>query len=401
MNQFRMWDFAILGAGPAGCAAALELAQSGARVGLLEKAAFPRDKLCGEFLSPEVARILDDLGCGPQFRAAQPASIERGVVVTPSGARLEFPLPAPAYGLSRLRFDHLLAEAAQQAGAELIEKVEIAGGDRHSCLSQLPASQTLEARDGRRFRARAVVLAAGRHSLLQPLHSLPSPLRPSPAAPGWANTGRSGAYFGFKAHYEGDCAGRVELYFFRGGYCGLAPVEGGRVNLCCLVEKSLLAGCSAEQLLAKVPALRARLAGLRRTEPFLHTGPVAMGWRRPPPGLFPAGDAALFVDPFTGDGIALALETGRLAARHALRAQRDAAPIEEQVAEYLEELRRRFGRQLRAGQLLRAAAATPWLERPLLRLLASAALRRAALRAAFRATRDFGRLATVRQSARQ
>ncbi len=365
-----MWDFAIVGAGPAGCAAALELARSGARIGLLEKGAFPRDKLCGEFLSPEVARTLDHLGCGAQFRAAQPASIERGVVFTPSGVPVEFPLPAPAYGLSRLRFDSLLAEAAQQAGAELIEKAEIAG-----C-----AGQTLEARDGRRFRARVAVLAAGRHSLLQPLS-------------GEAQR-RSGAYFAFKAHYEGDCAGRVELYFFRGGYCGLAPVEGGRVNLCCLVEKSLLAGCSPEQLLAKVPTLRVRLAGLRRIEPFLHTGPVAPGWRRPPPGLFPAGDAALVVDPFTGDGIGLALEGGRMAARHALGAQREAAPVDEQVAQYMKELRRRFGRQLHAARLLRAAAAVPWLERPLLGLLAGAALRRAALRAAFRATRDFGRCAT-------
>lgn len=388
-----MWDFAIVGAGPAGCAAALELARSGARIGLLEKASFPRDKLCGEFLSPEVARTLDDLGCGAQFRAAQPASIERGVVFTPSGVRVEFPLPAPAYGLSRLRFDHLLAEAAQEAGAELIEKVEIAGRDRHSCLPLPGAGQTLQARDGRRFRARAVVLAAGRDSLLQPL--------PRISHPGTTGKNACPTYFAFKAHYEGDCAGRVELYFFRGGYCGLAPVEGGRVNLCCLVQKNLLAADPAEQLLAKVPTLRARLAGLRRIEPFLHTGPVAAGWRRPPPGLFPAGDAALVVNPFTGDGIGLALETGRMAARHALGAERAAAPVEEQVAEYLQQLRRRFGGQVRAGRLLRAAAATAWLERPLLGLFPTRALRRAALRAAFRATRDFGRLATGHPSARQ
>jgi len=392
-----MWDIAIIGAGPAGCAAAIELALAGARVGLLEKAAFPRDKLCGEFLSPEVAQILDELGLGRQFRALQPAPIERAVVVTPSGARLEFPFPAPAWGLSRLRLDHLLADATQQSGAQLLEKTEIAKvWDRHSCavptlLTRLPWSLfhgeqatkqkmqgpsswngtclSLEARDGRQFGARAVLLAAGRHSLLQPVRT-----------PRFA----SRAYFGFKAHYEGECDGRVELYFFKGGYCGLAPVEGGRVNLCCLLEKRLLRGNEAEQVLARVAPLATRLAGLRRSEPFLHTGPVAMGWGRPPPGMLPAGDAALFVDPFTGDGISLALQTGRLAARHLLGNAPRLAKYEE---DYLKDLRRRFGRQLRAARLLRAAASRPWLERPLVRLFSSSALRRAA----FLATRDLGR----------
>lgn len=357
------WDIAIIGAGPAGCATAMELARAGATVGLLEKAAFPRDKLCGEFLSPEVAEILDELGLGRQFQALQPAPIERAVVVTPSGARLEFPFPAPAWGLSRLRLDHLLAEAAQQSGAQLLEKTEISG------VHKGHFGQSLDARDGRRFHARAVLLAAGRHSLLQPVR-----------APRFG----SRAYFGFKAHYEGECDRRVELYFFDGGYCGLAPVEGGRVNVCCLLEKRLLRGNAAEQVLARVAPLATRLAGLRRSEPFLHTGPVAMGWRRPPPGLLPAGDAALFVDPFTGDGISLALQTGRLAARHLLGNGSCLPKLEEH---YLKDLRRRFGRQLRAARLLRAAASRPWLERPLVRLFSSSALRRAA----FLATRDLGR----------
>ncbi len=345
------WDFAVIGAGPAGCAAAIGLARAGAQVGLLEKAAFPRDKLCGEFLSPEAARVLEELGCGEGFRAAQPARIERAVVVTASGTRIEFPLPRPAWGLSRLRFDQLLAEAAAAAGARLVEKAEIAR-----------TGHTLEARDGRRFRAGTVLLAAGRHSL------------PHPLAPG--KRGRQ--YFGLKAHYEGECDGRVELYFFRGGYCGIAPVEGGRVNVCCLAERPLLAGQSGDALLAGVPSLRDRLFGLRRIEPFLHTGPVALGWRAPPAGVVAAGDAALFVDPFTGDGMSVALQSGRMAALHALG----------ELPDYPRALRRRFSRQLRAGRLLRAAASAAWLERPLRGVLRSDRLRHALFEAAFRATRD-------------
>ena len=391
-----MWDVAVVGAGPAGCAAAIELARAGAKIGLLEKAAFPRDKLCGEFLSPVGARVVEELGCGRQFHAAQPAHIERAVVVTASGAQLEFSFPARAYGLSRLRFDHLLARAAQAAGAQLIEKAEIVRLEN--------ASQTLSTRDGRKFQSRMVLLASGRHSLLQPLTPDSSTgrtaLRP-------ARREKPAAYFAFKAHYQGECAGRVELYFFPGGYCGLAPIEGGLVNLCCLVEKSLLATGSAEQVLARVPALRARLAGWRREEPFLFTGPVSMGWRRPPSDLLAAGDAALFPDPFTGQGMSVALENGRMAARHALSGSEAVSESSEAVSEsseavsesieaYSRELRRRFGGQLRAARLLRAAT-TPWLERTLLRVFCCVPLRQAACCA----IRHHSRLAVARPGAGQ
>ena len=350
----------------------------------LEKAAFPRDQLCGEFLSPVGARVVEELGCGRQFHAAQPAPIERAVVMTASGARLEFPFPARAYGLSRLRLDHLLVQAAQSAGAELIEKAEIVRLEN--------TSQTLSTRDGQKFQSRMVLLAAGRHSLLQPL-TPDSPTGRTALWPARRDKQANPAYFAFKAHYQGECAGRVELYFFPGGYCGLAPIEGGRVNLCCLVEKSLLATGSAEQVLARVPALRARLAGWRREEPFLFTGPVSMGWRRPPPDLLAAGDAALFPDPFTGQGMSVALETGRMAARHALYGSE---AVSESIEAYSRELQRRFGGQLRAARLLRAAT-TPWLERTLLRVFSCVPLRQAACRV----IRHHSRLAAAQPGAGQ
>ena len=379
-----MWDVAIVGAGPAGCAAAIELARGGAKIGLLEKAAFPRDKLCGEFLSPVGVRVVEELGCGQQFRAAQPAPIERAVVVTASGARWEFPFPARAYGLSRLRLDHLLARAAQAAGAELIEKAEI--------VRLESTSQTLATRDGRKFQSRMVLLAAGRHSLLQPLTSDP-PTSPGALWPARRDKQANPAYFAFKAHYRGQCTDRVELYFFPGGYCGLAPIEGERVNLCCLVEKSLLAADSAERVLAGVPALRARLAGWRREEPFQFTGPVSMGWRQPPPNLLVAGDGALFPDPFTGQGMSVALETGRMAARHALCGSE---AVSESIEAYSRQLQRRFGGQLRGAGLLRAATA-PWLEPALSRVLCCVPLRQAA----GHVIRHYSRLAATQPGAGQ
>ena len=346
-----MWDVAIIGAGPAGCSAAITLARGGARVLLLERAAFPRPKLCGEFLSPEVGGLLESLGCGERFRAEAPARIERAEVFGRRSTPVRFPLPAVGYGLSRYSLDHLLADAARREGVELIENAEVAGLE----------GRALSLRDGRRFEAPRVLLAAGRHSFLQP-------------APRSRRT-----FFGFKAHYDGASEPSVQLYFFPGGYCGVAPVERGLVNVCALVEKKTLAGGRPDDLLAGSAALRERLGTLKRVEPFLHAGPVVLGWRRPMAGCLAAGDAALFVDPFTGDGIALALETGRLAARRLLNGGRAGDPNQ-----FGGDLRARFGRQMRASRLLRLAAETPWLEPPLWPLLS----RPSVSNAIFRLTRS-------------
>src|SRR5437016_633084 len=96
-----MFDTAIVGGGPAGCSAAITLARLGARVVLFEAKAYPHAKLCGEFLSPECAGLLDDLGLTPALRALKPASIEIACLSAPDGAAWETRLPGIALGLTR------------------------------------------------------------------------------------------------------------------------------------------------------------------------------------------------------------------------------------------------------------------------------------------------------------
>ena len=328
-----MTDVAIIGAGPAGSAAAIELARAGARVLMLEKAEFPRPKVCGEFLSPEGVVALRELGVAHLLEGA--ARMDTGVVVTPSGKRLEFRFPTPAYGLSRARMDHGLADQAVRLGADLVTRAEIASLDPLRC------------RDGRQFQARVVLLACGRHSLLNP----------APA------NGR--AWYGFKVHLRSAWPSRLDLHFFPGGYLGIAPIEDGLINACALVEKNLL---KQAQLLVD------RTVRGQQVGDYLFTGPLHPGRQSfcilNSAFCIPAGDAAAFTDPFTGDGISLALRSGRLAAEHLLRLL-EGATAEKVAARYTRDLRRLCGRQMSASRLLRAGLARPWIEAPASRLLAS------------------------------
>jgi menaquinone-9 beta-reductase len=299
---------------------------------LLEKAVFPRHKVCGEFLSPEVAGVLDELGCRQLLDAAPRMELAR--IHTLSKQVLDFPLPSPAHGLSRRSLDDGLVRAACGHGATFLHKTDISAH----------AGEELTARDGRRFQARVVIHASGRNKI---------------AASKW---------FGFKAHFLGAYPARVDLHFIPGGYLGVSPVEEGRINVCALVEK---------RLIRQADAITRTILGeaFPQEWPFLFTGPLDPGWR----GLhgLEAGDAVAFLDPFTGDGISLALRSGRLAARAALRmlAQESEATV---MANYQEDLRRMYRHQFGAARLLRFGAHRAWLEAPVSRLLAaSPALRRA------------------------
>lgn len=337
------YDVAVVGAGPAGSAAAIELARAGARVLLLEKSTFPHHKVCGEFLSPEVAAVLAELGCSDVLAPA--AHIESGQVLTPSGCLLDFRFQVPAHGLSRWSLDAGLARHARAAGAVLQERTEIAFAE----------GGLLASRDGRRFEARAVLLACGRHSVLNPART----------------TDR--ACFGFKAHYCGAWPPRLHLHFFPGGYLGVSPIEDGQVNACAMVRRELLK--DADSVVEGVVGKK-----LKRATEFVFAGPLLPGWQTCPEHMLTAGDVAAFLDPFIGDGISLALRSGRLAARHLLAQLRGGDP-QRVAVEYARDLRRLCGRQVAVSRLLRLGAGTPLLEVPVTRLFAtSAALRRGLFR---------------------
>jgi menaquinone-9 beta-reductase len=352
-----LFDAVVVGAGPAGSAAALVLALGGRRVLLLEKDRFPRPKVCGEFLSSGAIASLRKLGVLPAVERAGPERIARGSLHWPRGRSVSFELPAPAYGLSRLVLDDLVARAAAAAGAETLFESRV---------------RSVEPDDTGAFRVRFSQRQAERE------------VRASFAVGAWGRWDaldrrldrgfqRSGSrYFGWSRDYEGNTsalAGQVRLYFFAGGYCGLSRVEGGRVNLAGIVSERVLQGQKAhwEGVLAHARRSNADLdADLSALDPgptgFLGAGPVFFTTKPPSEeGILMAGDSAGVIDPFSGEGQAAAFVSGILAGETIDRSLAGSLSPAAAARAYSREWKRSQARRFAWSSLLRRLALRPRL----------------------------------------
>jgi flavin-dependent dehydrogenase len=343
------FDAVVVGAGPAGSAAAAVLAERGRSVLLLEKDVFPRHKVCGEFLSADALPSLDRIGARPEIEDATSQRMTRGVLHLASGKVFSFALPAPAIGISRFRLDDLLARRARDAGADVRFNARV--------LSAAPGSgdvfrvRFVHRQAEREVEARAAIGAWGRWDALD--RSLERGF-----------LARRSRFFGWNRDFRaggGFLEGEVRLYLFAGGYCGLSRVEEGAVNLAGVVSETVRSvsggGWPAvvERARRSNPALDADLA---RLEPgplgFLGTGPVFFT-RKPPSenGLLMAGDAAGVIDPFSGEGQAAALASGILAADTAERLLAGELSRAGAAQAYDTEWRRRFARRFAWSSVFR------------------------------------------------
>ncbi len=299
-------DVAVIGGSLAGSAAACALARSGAHVVVLEKARFPRDKVCGCFLSHEALPVLRRMGIEEELRREDPETITSFSLVERGGRRVEADLPAPVLSLSRRRLDTLAAGAAERAGAEMRFGTTVL-----SLEGDLQKGFRIKGPDFE-LGARAAVGAWGRYS-------------PLDGRLGRTFIRRKSSLFGFGKQFTGNCerlSGRAVLHFLEGGYLGLSRVENDRVNLAGLVTAAVAkrAHSSLEELLSeaslKSRALAADLEALSPlTGPVLLSEPVHLGAHGALAGdVLCVGDAAGVIDPYTGTGMALALLFGEAAA---------------------------------------------------------------------------------------
>jgi flavin-dependent dehydrogenase len=301
-------EIVIVGGGLAGASAACILAQAGRPALLIERETAPRHKVCGEFLSIEAQTYLAHLGISlDDLGASRIASVR----LIHGLAMAEADLPFTARGLSRRTLDEVLLERAVSSGAGIVR------GPVVRTVSADESGIRADAGEFGEIHARTLFLATGKHDV-----------RGAKRPP----AGTAEDLIGFKAHYVLDerqqrsLEGAVEIFLFPGGYAGLQMIERGVANLCLVVTRhcfetigrswcGLLDHVGRETPLLEnrlhdsVPVFERPLSIFQIPYGFVHSSSPTE-----PQGLFRLGDQAGVIPSFTGDGMAIALHSGCLAA---------------------------------------------------------------------------------------
>jgi flavin-dependent dehydrogenase len=370
-------DVVVVGAGPAGAATAILLAEHGLDVVVVDRAA-PRPKICGEYLSPEAGRILDRLGVLKTVDAAGAVPLAGMRITAPDGSVIAGtyravgayrPYRDHAMGVGRGTLDGVLAERLRALPIDLRQGVRVTDVLREDrrvvgvvALDAAGAPLTL--------RARLVIGADGRASVVAHRLGCREPHRL-----------RRMALVTYVAGVDG-CRDHGEIFVDPPDYAILNPLAPDRVNLSLVVPLAHAAPWASrldaffDARVRQLPHLARRLAGARRVAPIRALGPLAFTVRPPRlGGVLLVGDAAGFYDPFTGEGIFTALRGGELAAETAAAALRTGDLSAAALAPYARARRAAFADKARVTRALQLVIA----HRRLANLAARALARRPAL----------------------
>jgi menaquinone-9 beta-reductase len=365
-------DVIVVGAGPSGSTTAYYLAQAGLDVLLLEKTRFPREKVCGDGLTPRGVKTLVAMGISVSEQDGWVRN--KGLRVIGAGKRLELPWPElssyPGYGLVRPRtdLDQMLARRAEHAGARLLEGVTVTGPVRHERTGRITGVVAKDANGERTYRARVIVAADGNSSRL----SVAMGLRKRDDRPlGVAVR----TYYQSPRHDDDYLESWLDLWDgdrLLPGYGWIFGMGDGTSN----VGLGLLNTSAAFGNTDYHALLRKWLAGMpaewgfteeNRTQP-IRGAALPMGFNRTPhyyQGLLLVGDAGGMVNPFNGEGIAYAMESGEILARTIAQALARARPAETErvLAGYPRALREAYGGYYTAGRAFVKAIGQPTLMR--------------------------------------
>jgi len=367
----------VVGGGPAGASTAWHLARAGVDVLVLERACFPRDKPCAEFLSPQASRILATMGALESCERSGAAHLAGMIVRAPDGSCLQGDYDAShgfkgfrdrGLALPRPVLDAILLDRARAAGARVLERVRVsdvvrdARGVVHGVRAQ---------RAGERVREITATVAVGADGLRSILSR----------RLGLGHTARAPRRIALVCHYRGvgDITSYGEMHVEQDGYVGLADVGGGVTNVAMVLPAAAVRSAQGnpaelfDRWLAGRRHLAPRFAQAERISPVRAVGPFAWHARRATTaGAALVGDAADFFDPFTGEGIFAALRGGELLAPAILESLGAATPraARRALALYDVARHRAFAGKWRVERLVGLATTYPTLMNRVARTLA-------------------------------
>jgi flavin-dependent dehydrogenase len=327
----------IVGGGLAGMITAIRLIDAGIHSVVIEKKSFPFHRVCGEYISNETTPFLRAMGLYPE--ALNPASIKRFMLSSIRGKHETLPLDLGGFGISRYAFDHFVYQEALRRGVTFQLRTEAEAirfaDDRFEVQTN---AQVLQ--------ADIVIGAFGKRSKLDIQMARSFTRRRSP-------------YVGIKYHVRTSHPDDlVALHNFPGGYCGICNVEDGRTNLCYLARRDMLRASGSiakfqEEVLFRNPMLRDAFGNIGSVVHGPETiNEVSFETKSPVEDhILMAGDAAGMITPLCGNGMAMAIHSGKLLADLIIRHCRDGnftRPLLERA--YAHEWRMRFQRRLWVGR---------------------------------------------------
>lgn len=341
-------QIAVIGGGLAGLTSAIAMAGQGLSVTLIEKKSYPLHKVCGEYVSNEVLPYLRAIGADPA--PLNPAPISRFQLTSPKGVVLESPLDLGGFGVSRYTLDHYLYQVAVAKGVQVRQQTAVQD-------IQFAADHfTLKLSDGDTLQAEVVLGAYGKRSTLDRQLSRSFFSKRSP-------------YIGVKYHLRLDMpTDLIALHNFQDGYAGISAIEGGRYCFCYLTTRENLRRYGTIPAMEK--AILHQNPHLRRIfqeAEFLYEQPevineISFATKTCVENhMLMCGDAAGMITPLCGNGMAMAIHAGKLAAEQVVHYFENGRNRQALERGYTLAWEKQFAQRLRLGRAVQRLFGSPLL----------------------------------------
>lgn len=346
-------DILIAGGGLAGLASGIHLAKKGLPVTIIEKEAYPRHKVCGEYISNEVLPYLNWLGA--DISILHPANITRFEFSSISGKKISAPLPLGGKGISRYALDNHLYNIALEQGCDVVQDT-VTDITFASDVFTITTSNTS-------YTAKVVIGAYGKRSGIDQIMGREFIHKKSP-------------WLAVKAHYQGKFdENTVALHNFPGGYCGISKTETGAINVCYLADYATFKQHrNIDDYQKEVLSKNKLLKTIFENSSMIFERPLAISQiyfdtKSPVENhILMTGDTAGLIHPLCGNGMAMAVHSAKIASELIIDYLGGNISRNELEIRYSKTWRRQFGERMMAGRFLSKILAKPALNRQFMAL---------------------------------